>query len=143
MFEGLLRFIGINQKYGAYSSVMDLTNQERRKLAEFCREYCMEYLGVPRKKGIPSFSIVKSNKDYFGEYCSENERIFVYYNQCGTIQKFVDTFIHEYTHHTQNLNKYDKLLSKFGYDDHPLEVEARETARKYRGHCLESYRKLI
>lgn len=143
MFEKLLHFIGINQKYGAYSSVMELNNQERRKLAEFCREYCMEVLGVPRKKGIPSFSIIKTNKEYYGEYCPEQERIFVYYNNCGTIQKFVDTFIHEYTHHTQNLNKYDRLLSKYGYDEHPLEVEARDTAKRYRQHCLESYRKCL
>lgn len=143
MFEKLLNFIGINQKYGAYSSVMELSNQERRKLAEFCREYCMDVLGVPRKKGIPSFSIIKSKSENYGEYCSEQERIFVYYNNCGTIQKFVDTFIHEYTHHTQNLNKYDRLLSKYGYDDHPLEVEARDVAKRYRGHCLESYRKCL
>jgi hypothetical protein len=143
MFEKLLNLITGKQKYGAYSSVTDLTNQERRKLAEFCREYCMEVIGVPRKKGIPSFSIVKTNKEYYGEYCSERERIFVFYNNCGTIQKFVETFIHEYVHHTQNLTKYDKWLSKYGYDDHPLEVEAREVAKKYRGHCLESYRKRI
>lgn len=143
MFEGLLRFIGINQKYGAYSSVVELSHQERRKLAEFCLEYCMDVLGVPRKKGIPTFSVIKTKKEYYGEYCPEKEHIFIYYNNCGTIQKFVDTFIHEYTHHTQNLNKYDRLLSKYGYDEHPLEVEAREMGRRYRGHCLESYRKRI
>jgi hypothetical protein len=130
-------------KYNNYASVIDLTNKERRVLAQFCLDYCIEVLGQPKKKGIPTFSIVKTNKEYYGQYASEFEKIYVYYNQCKTVGQFISTFIHEYTHHTQNLNKYEKVLSKVGYSNHPQEIEANDMAKLYKQSCLELFRKSL
>lgn len=143
MFIQLISHIENRIKYNNYSSVINLTNKERRDLAKFCLEYCIEVIGQPKKKGIPKFSIVKTDKEYYGQYNSEHENIYVYYNQCKTIGQFISTFIHEYTHHTQNLNKYDKVLSKVGYDNHPKEIEANNMAKLYKQPCLEAFRKSI
>ena len=130
-------------KYNNYASVTELTNKERRGLAQFCLDYCIDVLGQPKKKGIPTFSIVKTNKEYYGQYASEFEKIYVYYNQCKTVGQFISTFIHEYTHHTQNLNKYEKVLSKVGYSNHPQEIEANDMAKLYKQSCLELFRKSL
>ena len=130
-------------KYNNYASVIDLTKKERRVLAQFCLDYCIDVLGQPKKKGIPTFSIVKTDKDYYGQYDGETEKIYVYYNQCKTIGQFISTFIHEYTHHTQNLNKYEKVLSKVGYSNHPQEIEANDMANLYKQSCLELFRKSL
>jgi len=130
-------------KYNNYASVTKLTNKERRDLAQFCLDYCIDVLGQPKNKGIPTFSIVKNNKDYYGEYSVELEKIYVYYNQCNTVGLFISTFIHEYTHHTQNLNKYEKVLSKVGYSDHPQEIEANHMANLHKQTCIKLFRKSI
>ena len=143
MFERLISSMENRIKYNNYASVIDLTNKERRDLAQFCLDYCIEVLGQPKKKGIPKFSIVKTNKEYYGQYASEFEKIYVYYNQCKTVGQFISTFIHEYTHHTQNLNKYEKVLSKVGYSNHPQEIEANDMAKLYKQSCLELFRKSL
>ncbi len=143
MFKRLISYMENRSKYNNYASVIDLTKKERRDLAQFCLDYCIEVLGQPKKKGIPTFSIVKTDKEYYGQYDSEIEKIYVYYNQCKTIGQFISTFIHEYTHHTQNLNKYEKVLSKVGYDEHPQEIEANDMAKLYKQSCLELFRKSL
>ena len=143
MFERLISSMENRIKYNNYASVTELTNKERRDLAQFCLDYCIEVLGQPKKKGIPTFSIVKTDKDYYGEYSGELEKIYVYYNQCKTVGQFISTFIHEYTHHTQNLNKYEKVLSKVGYSNHPQEIEANDMAKLYKQSCLELFRKSL
>jgi len=143
MFERLISSMENRIKYNNYASVIELTTKERRDLAQFCLDYCIDVLGQPKKKGIPTFSIVKTNKEYYGEYVSEFEKIRVFYNKCGTIGQFISTFIHEYTHHTQNLNKYEKVLSKVGYDNHPQEIEAECMANLYKQSCLELFRKSL
>lgn len=143
MFKRLISYMENRSKYNNYASVTDLTKKERRDLAQFCLDYCIDVLGQPKKKGIPTFSIVKTDKEYYGQYDSEIEKIYVYYNQCKTIGHFISTFIHEYTHHTQNLNKYEKVLSKVGYDEHPQEIEANDMAKLYKQSCLELFRKSL
>ena len=143
MFERLISSMEKRIKYNNYASVMELTNKERRDLAQFCLNYCIKVLGQPKKKGIPTFSIVKTESPYYGQYDGTIEKIYVYYNKCGTIGQFISTFIHEYTHHTQNLNKYEKVLSKVGYSNHPQEIEAEYMAKLYKQSCLELFRKSI
>jgi len=129
-------------KYGHYSRVTDLSRSERRDLAQFCLDYCIENIGLPKRKSIPKFTIVKGKSvGTYGQYY--DNKIYVYYNECKTVGSFISTFIHEYTHHTQNLKNYDKVLSRVGYENHPLEIEANEVAKEYKQDCLEQFRKYI
>ena len=59
MFTRIISYMNKMSKYNNYASVMELTNKERRDLAQFCLDYCIKVLGQPKKKGIPKFSIVK------------------------------------------------------------------------------------
>ena len=129
-------------KYNSYASVTDLTTKERRDMATFCLQYCIDTFGKPRK-GIPTFSIVNKKNDCYGEYDATFKKIIIYYVQCKTIGQFINTFIHEYTHHTQNLVSYNRILSKVGYDSHPQEIEANRMGKLHKQSCLESYRKTL
>ena len=60
-----------------------------------------------------------------------DNHIQIHYDICGTVQMMIQTLIHEYTHYTQDLKKYDVLYSQFGYDKHPHEVEARSNEKLY------------
>lgn len=137
----IIKRIEVMSKYGHHSLMTDLTRSERRELGQFCLDYCKMNVGYKRHKGLPKFSIVKGRVEgTYGEYC--DNYILVYYNECNTVGKFLHTFIHEYTHHLQDLRSYDKLLSKVGYDNHPLEIEANEVADEYKQDCLVQFRKL-
>lgn len=137
----IIKRMEIMSKYGHHSLLSDLTNTERRELGQFCLDYCKMNVGYKRHKGLPKFSIVKGKVEgTFGEYC--DKKISIYYNECVSVGKFVNTFIHEYTHHLQDLRGYNKVLSRVGYENHPLEIEANEVADKYKQDCLEQFRKL-
>ena len=138
----IIQYCSVMSKYGHYCHVTELTRSERRDLAKFCLDYCIENIGLPKRKSIPKFTIVKGKSvGTYGQY--HENKIYVYYNECGTVGQFISTFIHEYTHHTQNLKNYDKVLSRVGYENHPLEIEANEVAKEYKQDCLEQFRKYI
>ena len=129
-------------KYGNYCYTTDLTNSERREIGEFCLDYCLHNIGLPKRKSIPKFSIVKGKESgTYGHYLSDEETIRVYYDECKSVGNLISTFIHEYTHHIQNLSKYDSILEKVGYRNHPMEIEANENAREHKQTCLELFRK--
>ncbi len=54
----------------------------------------------------------------------------------------IQTIIHEYTHYTQDLKKYDVLYKQFGYDSHPQEVEAVKNEKLY-SPCWKQIKKKI
>jgi len=138
----IIEYCNVMAKYGHYSRVTDLSCSERRDLAQFCLDYCIENIGLPKRKSTPKFSIVKGKLvGTYGQY--HDNKIYVYYNECKTVGYFIFTFIHEYAHHTQNLKNYDKVLSRVGYENHPLEIEANEVAKEYKQDCLEQFRKYI
>jgi len=138
----IIDYCNVMSKYGHYSHVTELTRSERRELAQFCLDYCLENIGLPKRKPIPKFTVVKGKvQGTYGMYL--DNKIYMYYNECGTVGKFISTFIHEFTHHTQNLKNYDKILSRVGYENHPLEIEANEVAKEYKQDCLEQFRKYI
>ena len=84
-----------------------------------------------------------SGMDNKAEYCSEFNEIVIYPSEHTNIRDLVDSVIHEYTHHRQDMSQYHEVLHKSGYSDHPLEIEADETAKKYRKECWHSIKHLI
>ena len=142
MFTRLLSHMSLMSKYGNYSFTTDLTSNERREIGQFCLDYCLKTIGLPKRKHVPKFSIVKGRTSgTYGIYNPENETIYVYYDECKSVGNLINTFIHEFTHHTQNLKNYDSLLQKVGYRNHPLEVEACRNAKEHKQTCLELFRK--
>ena len=81
-------------------------------------------------------------KVYYGEYFWENKTIHIYRNNCPTIKHLITTVLHEYRHALQDMNNYHHVLEKVGYKKHPLEVEARESEKRY-STCWRSIKKKL
>ena len=109
-----------------------LTRTVINKITKETIMYCMQTLGVKSNLPVPTVSVIKRGRSRrYGQYNIVKNKIEIHYNICGTVQMMIQTIIHEYTHYTQNMKKYNVLYSKFGYDKHPQEIEARNNEKLY------------
>ena len=81
-----------------------------------------------------------------GRYEHHNRLIIIYISNDVKVFDLVDTILHEYFHHLDIVNKksaaeYSRLLNEIGYDNHPMEVTARNFAKQHRLKCFETYQK--
>ncbi len=103
------------------------------KLSNLCYKYSSLILGVNNRKRKELSIIINNNinTSTFGEYDAFSNTITIYTHHSNTIEEFISTFIHEYTHYTQPIRtKYYKLLDQFGYENHPHEIHARDNEKK-------------
>lgn len=108
------------------SDTSTLTRSALRLIAKETINYCIATLGIKKNLPVPTVSVIKRGGSLrYGQYDYMNNHIQIHYNVCGDVKNLIQTIIHEYTHYLQNLKKYDKLIAKYGYDNHPQEVEAR------------------
>lgn len=109
-----------------------LTRTALRLIAKETINYCIATLGVKHSLPVPTVSLVKRGRSRrYGQYNMTHNHIQIHYNICGTVQMMIQTLIHEYTHYTQDLKKYDVLYKQFGYDSHPQELEAVKNEKLY------------
>jgi hypothetical protein len=62
-------------------------------------------------------------------------------HNCATAKDIIKTTIHEYTHVCQDLKEYALMNKMVGYDNNPLEVEARYNENTYYTNCWRSIKK--
>jgi hypothetical protein len=90
-------------------------------------------MGYKKHKGIPTIrvSLAKvESVDTYGYYCPNLNQIVIYKETFMdyTVRKLIMVIIHEYTHSLQKVKKsYGKMYDKFGYWNHPMEIEARRS----------------
>jgi hypothetical protein len=117
------------------------------KLKDKCKKYTtpqlrkvgLKILSLVRKKlghgnkPVPKFKINNRLNGYYGQYDYEYV-ITINPSNCETIEMFVRTIIHEYTHHIQKGLKrnYTSSVKRDGYYNSPFEVEARGNEKKYK-----------
>jgi hypothetical protein len=106
--------------------------------------WCAANLGMPPKvKKLPNIEVkyYKHNK-FFGLYYSSGTQICIYVNGHESLLLLTNTIIHEYQHfldirNLKDQKHYAKVLADIGYDKHPLEIAARNTADKYQNVCFD------
>jgi hypothetical protein len=108
------------------------TTRELRTIGIGILEVTRKVLGHGNKP-IPKFKIRNNLTGHYGLY-DYDYTIFINPTNCGTIEKYVQTIIHEYTHHIQRGLKrnYTSSVIRDGYWDSPFEVEARKNEKKYK-----------
>ncbi len=116
----------------------DLSKYKIRKIANTILRFCVEKLGRKRNRSIPTLIIsYRTDTDDWAEYNPVDNIITIYINNIKRVGQLSSTIIHEYTHYKQNiLSQYAKLYKKFGYDDHPMEIEAYDAEKKYNRKAL-------
>lgn len=133
-------------KYYSITPTSFLSEKEIEVILKFCLKYCVKTFGVNRRKKKDLVVIAEEYNPFFllevfGEYDPPTNTIKIYLDTCTTVGKMCSTFIHEYTHYLQPCaTHYEKLLDKYGYDNHPYEVEARTTQYKYNRYLLKEMR---
>lgn len=134
------------KRFNLYTPIKHQRKKRINDVINLTIDWCINKWGVSKvglcldicyKEHTPSYIVSK------GEYDIEENEIIIYPSNNSNIRDLVDTVIHEFTHHRQDMSKYHKVLLKSGYDNHPLEIESNETAKKYRKVCWYSIRNLI
>jgi len=114
------------------------------KTAKLIVKYCVENFGLSKLYDyeIPSVLIIDSRPTMDGfqkkdiAYFNSNDNIITIFKpNIISFVDFIDTIIHEYTHYLQDLCEYSELEFIYDYYDHPMEIEATETASKHKWLC--------
>jgi len=109
-----------------------------RQIQDVCDKvlnWCVSVRGYKKNKGVPTLRISlakKESENTYGYYCPYLNEIVLYKETLKeyTVRKLIAVIIHEYTHSLQTIKKsYDSLYKKYGYWNHPMEVDARDSEK--------------
>ena len=113
------------------------------------RKMGLTLIGITRKilghgnKPSPKLKIRNKLANSYGQY--DFESLVINPSTCVTMDMFVRTIIHEYTHHIQRGIKrnYASSMKKNGYWDCPFEVEARGNEKKYKSVVWKTFKQTL
>ena len=113
------------------------------------RKIGLTLIGITRKilghgnKPSPKLKIRNKLANSYGQY--DFESLVINPSTCVTMEMFVRTIIHEYTHHIQRGIKrnYASSMKKNGYWDCPFEVEARGNEKKYKSVVWKTFKQTL
>lgn len=113
------------------------------------RKMGLTIIGITRKilghgnKPSPKLKIRNKLANSYGQY--DFESLVINPSTCVTMDMFVRTIIHEYTHHIQRGIKrnYASSMKKNGYWDCPFEVEARGNEKKYKSVVWKTFKQTL
>lgn len=118
----------------------------KKKMVENVLQWCELNHSTSKYRGKLSYKInYYSHSKVEGSYCGYTKKITIYITPEKRIIDVVDTLLHEYQHHIdmrtqREVRLYSKQLSEFGYDNHPMEITARDFARLHRDTCFENFK---
>ena len=113
------------------------------------RKMGLTIIGITRKilghgnNPSPKLKIRNRLVNSYGQY--DFESLVINPSTCETMEMFVRTIIHEYTHHIQRGIKrnYASSMKKNGYWDCPFEVEARGNEKKYKSVVWKTFKQTL
>jgi len=105
-----------------------------RHIVKCTAHWCAVNLGMNNERRMDmSIEVIPNLTERLaGEFIESQNKIVIYYNRNKTVRDLVMTTIHEYVHYLQPIrNNYKRMLKEYGYDSHPMEIEARNAEQKY------------
>jgi hypothetical protein len=128
-----------SDKLGLNTKTDNIDIKSIRGIVKNTTKYCINTFGINNRKRTEftiSICKQKGGEKSYGSYCPYQNKITIHYNNCNKLKDIIQTVIHEYTHYLQPVkSSYNKLLQKYGYDDHPMEIEARDMEKNYYQDC--------
>ena len=134
---------------GVIKSKFSITNKKYRpkvpytKLIHETMYYARSILYENKIKHNPVIDIrYYGTKKWAGRYFHQG-KIVIYLKSNDTLTELIDTVLHEISHHIsmktqcEEFLMYDKLMLKYGYDEHPEEIKARKFASEHLKPCIE------
>jgi len=139
MLKYILDMMIGGDRLGLSTKLDQMDRKTMREVVKLTTKYCVDTFGINNRKKtefVVSICKQRSGETAYGQYCPYDNKITIYYDNCPTIKHMVQTVIHEYAHYMQPIkSSYNKLLKEYGYDDHPMEIEAREIEKEYYKDC--------
>jgi hypothetical protein len=121
----------------------DLSLSKVKEVAKLTLMYSVAKFGVHKYKRVPTVSVINNpNNKFYGMFDCGTNRIVVNRAYAVNVKLMVQTILHEYTHYLQNMNTYIQLYKKVGYDNHPYEVDARNSEKLY-GEAFKQIKQLV
>ena len=103
-----------------------------KKTANLTLDWCITKYGSSIHNDRSTLEIkFRSKLEFYGEYDSGDNVIYLNPAKHKTLIDWVNTIIHEYTHFKQNIDgMYTKYYNQYGrtYENHPHEVTAHRIA---------------
>ena len=118
----------------------DMTTPQIRQVVCEAIKWCETKIGVKTKSRTLKYRVLTLPGGYtpaYGMYCANKNTLYIFRNHAEDVKMVIRGVLHEYTHFMQNLRYYNTVLSKVGYDNHPLEKQARAMEYFY-GDCWKS-----
>lgn len=111
--------------------INELSRSELLKLNRTLKNVCEYVIGKKGKVSIRTYNT--ENNRLHGQYDYNTKTIKMWRNGL-TLNKYIEIFIHEWTHSLQTGLKrnYSKMDKKYGYRNNPYEVEARLNEKIYK-----------
>ena len=126
------------------------THKKLEDIGEKVIDWCIDEFGLSKHyEHYPYMEIDMDEDGMCGEFIGYNNEIIICPTAMDTIDEFIDTVIHEYTHYMQSPTWYTRYANRkieltveefadyllHGDPTHPYEIEADEVAKKNMKKC--------
>jgi hypothetical protein len=112
----------------------DIPKEDLWYIVDLLSVFCGKEMGINRRRKKELVYVLgkKEVDGVHGFYDDEDNEIHFMRKRIKTLDQFIKTFIHEYTHYLQPCKThYARLLELHGYENHPYEVEAFSNENVY------------
>lgn len=100
-----------------------------KRSANLLLAWCKEKYGPSQYQDIKTLTVrLDPELDYLGQYFPYSNEIVVNPRRHRSLLEWCGTVIHEYTHFTQDLYKYDDYRNR--YEKHPYEITCNNRANR-------------
>jgi hypothetical protein len=112
----------------------------KTKYVQLVINWCMKNIGNKKlyPKIIVRYNVVKKKQGHFSFI---DNSVVIYVNTHQSVLDLTNTVIHEFVHYIQipsqkMMKQYNRELQEIGYENHPMETEARMIAHKFDEKCM-------
>ena len=121
------------------------THKKLKYIGDKVIDWCIDEFGLSKHyNDYPYMEIDMDDDGMCGEFIGYNNEIIICPTAMDTIDEFIDTVIHEYTHYMQSPSWYTRYLNNLTIDEviknlpspsHPYEIEADKVAKRNWKRC--------
>ena len=121
------------------------THKKLEDIGEKVIDWCIDEFGLSKHyEHYPYMEIDMDEDGMCGEFIGYNNEIIICPTAMDTIDEFIETVIHEYTHYMQSPSWYtryqnnltiDEVIKNLPSPSHPYEIEADKVAKRNWKQC--------
>lgn len=127
------------------SHIYNFSPVQIEKIVVLIIKWCINRFGLnkrSKKDLIIHLEYDDSDGDTYADFdvIKEGRIITIYMDVNLTFKHLITSILHEFQHYLQKWSNYWPLYKKFGYKNHPYEIEARKIERKNFDKCWNDVR---